>query len=187
LKVERLVIFCAECPKDLGQTCAWVREALVPLGVRDAELKPVPGPASLAQAGWSAFGVFLPKANKQGWTFVRERLEGLADRLSKQLGDDVLCVYVDPTHRRSRACLQSPSGFPRSSEGESFHVLRETANWVEADPVQLLRFFNAANGESPESEPEAEPDEVDRFVQAKLEEARKLMAEYLSRKEAPPP
>lgn len=111
---------------------------------------------------------------------VRTRLDRLAESVSKQLGDDVLCIYLDPFHRRSRACLQSPSGFPRSSEGDSFHVLRQAAGWVEADPVQLLRFFNGTAGALPEHK--TEPDEDDRFVEKKLEEARELMRQYQARK-----
>jgi hypothetical protein len=195
IEKQRLVLFCSELDADLEK----VRQALADVGDQHAlgelELSRVEGPETLSHGGWMSLSVTRLDEAGGDLTRVGSHLEELVQSLSRSLSEDVLGVFVDPGSAFGRACLQSPGGFPRSSEGELFHVLRQTANWVEADPVQILRYFSAELGRgglaapvdlsdvhmsSDEKDVEPEMDDDDRFVEVKLKQARALMERYLS-------
>jgi len=194
VKQQRLILFCADVDVDLGElhralraTCDWLEPSTLEVNV-------VEGPETLAAAGWTTVAV------RSGWSenglrAVRRELDVLARACAAALHEDVLAVLVDHASGSARACLQSPGGFPRSIDGEVFHVLRKTATWVDADPVQLMRFFAPPSRPSElqpqagdlsdiqlsgeeESHMDAEPDEDDRFVESKLRAAREWMERY---------
>jgi len=190
---QRLIIFCSEIDADLAK----LRQALAELSdqhsLPELELEPVDGPESLAQSGWMTLSV-----TREGAAADLARpgghLEQLVQACARALSGDVLGLFVDGT-TYARACLQSPGGFPRSSEGEVFHVVRQAASWLEADAVQLLRYFSAGVGRArlgtqvdlsevqvsaEDKDLEADMDDDDRFVEAKLKDARELMQRYLS-------
>jgi hypothetical protein len=191
---QRLIIFCSELDADLAK----VRQALSELsdqhGLAELELEPIDGPEGLTQSGWMTLQVSRAGTTAVDLARLGSHIEELVQSCSRVLGEDVLGVFVDG-NAYGRACLQSPGGFPRSSEGEIFHVLRQAAGWVEADAVQLLRYFSAGTSRgtvgnqldlsevqvsAEEKEPDTELDDDDKFVEAKLKQARELMERYLS-------
>lgn len=191
---QRFIMFCSEIEADLEK----VRQALIELsdqhGLNELEIEPVDSPEALAQSGWMTLSVSRVGATPADLTRLGSHIEQLVQACARALGEGVLGIFVDGK-AYGRACFQSPGGFPRSSEGEIFHVLRQAASWVETDAVQLLRYFSAGAGRpgiaaqvdlsevqvsAEDKDIETEMDDDDRFVEAKLKLARELMQRYLS-------
>lgn len=193
VKQQRLILFCSDVDVDLEEIHRTLSAACEQLDASSLEVDEIEGPEALAAAGWTTVAV-RPSRPGEGLDAVEKNLDALARACAAALSEDVLAVYLDHANGSARACLQSPGGFPRSIDGEIFHVLRQTATWVEADAVQLMRFFappprpnelQAQAGElsdigltGEEKDLEAEPDEEDRFVEGKLKSARELMERY---------
>jgi hypothetical protein len=92
--------------------------------------------------------------------------------------------------------VSAPGKPMKALEGEFLDVLRQAAKWLEVETTVLARLLGnnparnllaAAVEFGEEVKPSAEqapkppePDEEDRFVEAKLAEARSLMERYLS-------
>ncbi len=185
VKKPRLIVFCSEIEADLER----VREALA-----EAAEQPLEGgsvvrtrtPDGMAEAGWMAVSVQLGA--------LAAPLETVTGLFSRVLKDSVLGVMMEGQSGMARACYHSPGMFPRSTEGEGFHVIRQAASWIEADPNALVRYFNAHAQRNelgqpvdlsdviaaPEEEPSgAELDDEDRYVEARLRRAHELMQRYL--------
>ncbi|HEY8209930.1 MAG TPA: hypothetical protein VIG99_20730 [Myxococcaceae bacterium] len=193
MKQQRLILFCADVDVDLEEIHRSVGAACDQLDASALEVDEVEGPEALAAAGWTTVAV-RPSRRGDSLGPLEKNLDALARACATALSEDVLAVYLDHANGSARACLQSPGGFPRSIDGEIFHVLRQTATWVEADAVQLMRFFappprpnelQARAGElsdigltGEEKDVEAEPDEEDRFVEGKLKSAKEWMEQY---------
>ncbi len=194
VKGQRLIVFCSEIETDLDR----VREALAEATEQPLENSSVAQaepPDGMADAGWMAVSVQLSEAVRAGEA-LSTQLETVTGLFSRVLKESVLGVVVDPAEATARACYHSPGMFPRSTEGESFHVIRQAAGWIETDPNALVRYFDAhaqrnelvqrvdlsdISRTSAEEEPAqaALPDDEDRYVDAKLKHARELMQRYL--------
>lgn len=182
----RLILFCSGGDVDV----AVVRKA-VELEAVELEAVTVSaprGPESVMAAGWAALEISTAGGSR---TRLGDRLEALTEAVFQALDREVLCVFSEPARGRSRACLRSKSAAPRLADGDGFQVLRQVAEWLEVEPVPLLRFFvpseaPAVGGDaqlgsvqlSGEKDLEAEMDEDDRFVESKLKRARELMEQY---------
>jgi hypothetical protein len=193
VKQQRLILFCSDVDVDLEEIHRSLGAACDQLDASALEVDEVEGPEALAAAGWTTVAV-RPSRRGDGLGAVEKNLDALARACATALSEDVLAIYLDHASGSARACLQSPGGFPRSIEGEIFHVLRQTATWVEADAVQLMRFFappprpnelqaqaaeladGGFSGEEKDVDPD--PDDEDRFVESKLKAAREWMEQY---------
>lgn len=198
MKEQRLIIFCSEIDTDLEQLRASLSEQLAELDAPELQVNEVGGPEGLMDAGWVALAVTGPLGSTSDLAVVADRLDELVRSCATLLNDDVLGVYVNLADRHARASLRSAGRMPRSTQGESLRVLREVAGWLDADAVQLLRYFSLGT-DAPErgrlpvdlsgvsvpadKELDNEPDEDDRFVDAKLKLAHELMQQYLLRKD----
>lgn len=194
MKHQRLILFCSDVDVDLEEIHRALVEVSAELEAGALEVDEVEGPQALAAAGWTTIAVRREKDAPSD-----ANLEVLVKACCTALNEDVLGVFMDAINGYARACLHTPGGFPRSSEGEVFHVLRQTAAWVEADPVQLMRFFappppknelqapvaDLSDVQVSEENVEAELDEEDRFVEAKLKTAREWMDRYQSMRKRP--
>jgi hypothetical protein len=182
----RLVFFCLEFEPDAGGLRDELDGLLGELGFEEATLERVAGPDGLSEAGWATLEVELPSDAAHGLGRVSERLGDLTRQLARALGDRALGVYVDGTGG-GRAALHGARS-PRSSEGEAFHVVRQAAAWMETDPNALARYFSAyavhneLAGPVDLSAADTGEAEEDRFVEAKLRQAREYMEQYLSRR-----
>jgi len=193
VKQQRLILFCSDVDVDLEEIHRALGAICEQLDTSALEVDEIEGPEALTAAGWTTVAV-RPGRGGDGLDVVEKNLDALARACATALREDVLAVYLDHVNGSARACLQSPGGFPRSVDGEIFHVLRQTATWVEADAVQLMRFFappprpnelqaqaaelseGGFSGEEKEVDPE--PDDEDRFVEGKLKAAREWMERY---------
>lgn len=168
---------------------------LSPLGLSELRLREEQGPSSLSDGGWRTLALRPASGTSLDMGPLKDCVEQLAEALANAVGDEVLCVYVDPADGYARASLRSTAGFPRSSEGDTYQVLRQAANWLDSDPIPLLRFFasaekvntlsaalNLGEGLSAEKESQAEQDEEDKFIETKLKFAREQMDLYLRRR-----
>ncbi len=191
LRLERLVFFCSDIDTELDP----VREALAELfeqaNLAGAELKRVGVSEALSGSGWMALTVRPARAGRLPAASALAPYLVEATRLvAKVLREEALGVFVDPDANTARAVLHGAGGFPRVSEGEPFHVIRQLASWLETDPDQLSRYFSAyaqrnelagpvdlSDIEVPPEVPR-EGDDEDRFVEAKLAHARQLMDRY---------
>jgi len=195
VKQQRLILFCSDVDVDLEEIHRTLGAVCDQLDAGALEVDEIEGPEALTAAGWTTVAV-RPSRSGQDLGVVEKNLEAMARACAAALREDILAVYLDHLNGSARACLQSPGGFPRSIDGEIFHVLRQTATWVEADAVQLMRFFappprpnelqaqaaelsgEGLSGEEKDLDPE--PDEEDRFVEGKLKSAREHMERYRS-------
>jgi hypothetical protein len=190
LRQERLVFFCSDIDTDLDS----VRDGLVDLfetaNLTGAELKRVGAPESLSEAGWMALTVKVTRGGRTAAAAaLGPHLVDATRTIAKALREEAFGVYVDAAGA-ARAVLHGAGGFPRVCEGETFHVIRQLASWIETDPDQLFRYFSAyaqrneivgpvdlSDVEVPPDVPR-DSDEEDRFVEAKLKHARELMDRY---------
>ncbi|HVE83177.1 MAG TPA: hypothetical protein VND93_10040 [Myxococcales bacterium] len=193
VKQQRLILFCSDVDVDLEEIHRTLGAVCDSLDVSALEVDEIDGPEALTAAGWTAVAV-RPGRGGGDLGAVEKNLDALARACAAALREDILAVFLDHLSGSARACLQSPGGFPRSIDGEIFQVLRQTATWVEADAVQLMRFFapparpselQAQAGELSElelsgddKEMDPDPDEEDRFVESKLKTAREWMERY---------
>ena len=184
--------------QTLKRVCAEV-EATMP-DVAWAEV-----PAPLAEAGWHVAEVRPAQGSKPRGTSLEAHLEAVTAALSQDFRDMALGLYADRAMSYARASVSGPGQPARVREGEYPEVLRQVSRWLSAEPVALARLLgepakNALAAEadfgdaetakrtgparppSPEDEPlvPPEPDEDDRFVEAKLAQAKALMEQYRS-------
>ena len=195
MKQQRLILFCSDVDVDLEEIHRALAALCDQLEVAPLEVDEIEGPEALSAAGWTTVAV-RPSRPGEDLAVVEKNLDALAKACATALREDILAVYLDHLSGSARACLQSPGGFPRSADGELFQVLRQTATWVEADAVQLMRFF-APPPRPNELQPQAgdlsdlglsaeekdvdpDPDDEDRFVEGKLKSAREHMERYLA-------
>jgi hypothetical protein len=198
---QRLILFCADVEVDLEQVHRAVAALGAKLAVGPLEVDEIEGPAAVSAKGWVTLVV---RAGGSGGELsgLETHLDEMVKGCAQALREDVLGLYLDAPNSYARAALRSPAGFPRAVEGEIFHVIRQAATWLEADAAQLMRHFAPARpknelsapaadladiqGVSEEKEVEAEPDEDDRFVEAKLKAGREWMQRYLAQRSKGP-
>lgn len=184
---QRLIVFCAVADMDLDRVRRVVRALRTDapeLGV--LELESLEATPLLTAAGWS--GLWLkPLRGKPGQTSALEaHLEKLVQACATELGEATIGVYHDAGNGYARACAHKGDGPTRRAEGDAGRVVRQAAVWMHLDARELADFFRklspppppVPDADAPEVYVEAEPDDDDRFVEAKLRQARELMEQY---------
>jgi hypothetical protein len=196
VKSPELVVFCSEIETDLEAVRPQLNEVLERAQLEKATLQRISGPEGLKESGWMAVAITAPGMQSAAVAAALEPLLGdLLTAFAKALREKVLGICLAPDGKRARACLQPRAGYPRSTTGESFHVIRQAAAWLEADSNHFLRYFGAyaqsndligpldlsdVFGAGPaEGEAEVVRDADDQFVESRLKAAAEWMARYL--------
>jgi hypothetical protein len=187
--VQRLLIFCSDIEPDLERVKRELLAQRDPAELATVELEEIEGPQALANAGWVTVSV-VPTSGEG----LESHLEATVKAFGAALADPFLAIYVSSQNGYAHAHYKD-GGFPHTAEGEIFDVVRQAAGWVETDAVELTRFLslsdslnalrpgaNAFSEVHVSDDQDVELDADDRFVEARLQAARKWMERYLSRK-----
>ncbi|NMO22703.1 hypothetical protein HPC49_42110 [Pyxidicoccus fallax] len=200
---RRLILFLSDVEGNLTalrQTLKRVCEA-VDLPTPEVKWVETP-PEGLAEAGWHAAELELPpapgrKARKSEQPFLEEQLDAMTQALAQDFRDRALGVFVDREHSYARTCVSGPGRPSKAVEGEVLDVLRQAARWLDVETGLLAKLFGGGNtarnllaaavdfgNEGTRTPPPAppEPDEDDRFVEAKLAQAKVYMDQYLNQR-----
>ncbi|MDY7226853.1 hypothetical protein [Hyalangium rubrum] len=192
----RLVLFLSDVEGNLTALRQSLRRVCEELGLPTPEVKWAQAPNGLTDAGWHVAEVPLAPDRKGKEGQLEEHLDKVTQALSQDFRDRALSLYADRGNSYARVCVAGPGKPSKALEGEFIDVLRQTAKWLDVETTVLARLLGnnparnllaaavdfgedaKARGEQPPPPPE--PDEEDRFVEAKLSEARVLMEQYLS-------
>jgi hypothetical protein len=151
--------------------------------------------SALADAGWHVAEVTSPPNRKAREGHLEEHLDKLTQALAHDFRDRVVGLFADRANSYARVCVGGPGRPSKMLEGEFLDVLRQAAKWLEVETTVLARLlgnnparnllaaavdFGEEGQAAEQPAPPPEPDEEDRFVEAKLTEARALMERYLS-------
>ncbi|RKH18717.1 hypothetical protein D7V77_33650 [Corallococcus sp. CA041A] len=197
---RRLVLFLSDVEGNLTALRQTLKGVCEGLDLPCPEVKWVESrPEALADSGWHVAEIPLVSGKMSGKvSSPEEHLDAMTQALSKDFRDRSMGMYVDREHSYARVCMAAPSRPPRAMEGEYLDVLRQAARWLDVETTGLARLFsgNAARNllaaavdfgpdgkpvEAPSHPaPPPEPDEDDRYVEAKLAQAKQLMDEYLN-------
>ncbi|MFY0584276.1 hypothetical protein ACN28S_67195 [Cystobacter fuscus] len=204
----RLVLFLADIEGNLTALRQTLSRACETAHVPLPDVRWVEAAAPMTDAGWRVAEVKLQPSG--GKAVPEDHLDSLVRAVARDFRDQAVGLYTDKAGSYGRASLSEPGRPSRSLEGEYIDVVRQTARWLGVEAPVLGRLLDggatarnllaaavdfgnespqqgaAANpgkpgrrGEQPPAPP-PEPDEDDRFVEAKLVEARRLMEQYLS-------
>ncbi|HSP81619.1 MAG TPA: hypothetical protein VLQ93_24075 [Myxococcaceae bacterium] len=192
----RLVLFLADIEGNLTALRQTLTRACEDANVAPPEVRWAEAASHLADAGWRVAELKLTRSG--GQAAPEDHLDALVRAVARDLRDQAVGLYVDRAGSYGRACLSEPGRPSRSVEGEYLDVLRKVARWLGLEPALLGRLLGGGSsaarnllaaavdfgGGAPAARkqpppPPPEPDEDDRFVEAKLAEARRLMDQYL--------
>ncbi len=203
----RLVLFLADIEGNLTALRQTLSRACELAHVPPPEVRWVETAAAMADAGWRVAEVKLMPAS--GKAVPEDHLDSIVRAVARDFRDQAVGLYTDKAGSYGRASLSEPGRPSRSLEGEYIDVVRQTARWLGVEAPVLGRLLDGGatarnllaaavdfGGEAPkpgaapaggktgrraEGPPAPpEPDEDDRFVEAKLVEAKRLMEQYLS-------
>lgn len=192
----RLVLFLSDVEGNLTALRQSLRRVSEELGLPTPEVKWAQPPAGLTDAGWHVAEVPLAPDRKGKDGQLEEHLDKVTQALAQDFRDRAVSLYADRGNSYARVCVSGPGKPSKALEGEFIDVLRQTAKWLDVETTVLARLLGSSNparnllaaavdfgeaksgAEQPPAPPE--PDEEDRFVEAKLSEARQLMERYLS-------
>ncbi len=200
----RLVLFLADIEGNLAALRQTLSRACESANVPLPEVRWVESATALADAGWRVAELKL--APSGGKAVPEDHLDSLVRSVARDFRDQAVGLYTDKAGSYGRASLSEPGRPSRSLEGEYIDVVRQTARWLGVEAPLLGRLLDggatarnllAAAVDFGNEDPNApatpgkprrqeqppqppEPDEDDRFVDAKLSEARRLMEQYLS-------
>ncbi len=200
----RLVLFLADIEGNLAALRQTLTRACEAANVPPPEVRWVESATSLADAGWRVAELKLVPSG--GKAVPEDHLDSLVRSVARDFRDQAVGLYTDKAGSYGRASLSEPGRPSRSLEGEYIDVVRQTARWLGVEAPLLGRLLDggatarnllaaavdfgnedpnapATPGKGRRQEqppPPPEPDEDDRFVDAKLSEARRLMEQYLS-------
>jgi hypothetical protein len=197
LSQPRLILFLSDVEGNLTALRQTLRRVCEELGQPTPDVKWSQSHSALADAGWHVAEVTLPTGRKARDGMLEEHLEKLAQALAHDFRDRAVGLYADKSNSYARVCMGGPGRPSKTLEGEFLDVLRQAAKWLEVETTVLARllgnnparnllaaavdFGGDGQGAADQApQPPPEPDEEDRFVEAKLSEARALMAQYLS-------
>lgn len=197
LSQPRLILFLSDVEGNLTALRQTLRRICEEIGQPTPDVKWTQSNSTLADAGWHVAEVVMPTGRKARDGMLEEHLEKLAQALAQDFRDRVVGLYADRANSYARVCMGGPGRPAKTLEGEFLDVLRQAAKWLEVETTVLARllgnnparnllaaavdFGEDAKGAAEQAPPAPpEPDEEDRFVEAKLSEARELMAQYLS-------
>ncbi len=187
----RLVLFLSLEEGNLTTVRQSLKRACEEVGVATPEVKWGQTPAGLSDLGWHVAEVVLGGEGQ-----VEEHLDKVTQTLARDFRDRVVGLYADRANSYARVSVSGPGRPSKALEGEFLDALRQAARWLEVETAVLARLLGnnparnllaaavdfGGEGEKEAEQPSGppEPDEEDRFVEAKLAEARELMAQYLS-------
>ncbi len=201
----RLVLFLADIEGNLAALRQTLTRACEAANVPPPEVRWVESATALADAGWRVAELKLTPSG--GKAVPEDHLDALVRSVARDFRDQAVGLYTDKAGSYGRASLSEPGRPSRSLEGEYIDVVRQTARWLGVEAPLLGRLLDGgatarnllaaavdfgtddphapapAGGKTRRQEqppPPPEPDEDDRFVDAKLSEARRLMEQYLS-------
>jgi hypothetical protein len=193
----RLVLFLSDVEGNLTALRQSLRRVSEELGLPTPEVKWAQAPSGLTDAGWHVAEVPLAPDRKGKDGQLEEHLDKVTQALAQDFRDRALSLYADRGNSYARVCVSGPGKPLKALEGEFIDVLRQTSKWLDVETTVLARllgnnnparnllaaavdFGDAAKTGAEQPPPPPEPDEEDRFVEAKLSEARELMAQYLN-------
>lgn len=195
----RLILFLSDVEGNLTALRQTLRRVCEEVGQPTPEVKWSQSSSALTDAGWHVAEVqgMQPSAGRKGKEgLLEEHLDKVVQALAQDFRDRVLGLFADRDNSYARVCFSGPGRPPKALEGEFLDVLRQSAKWLEVETTVLARLlgnnparnllaaavdFGDEVGKGAEKPaPPPEPDEDDRFVEAKLSEARALMQQYLS-------
>lgn len=200
----RLVLFLADIEGNLAALRQTLSRACESANVPLPEVRWVESATALADAGWRVAELKLTPSG--GKAVPEDHLDALVRSVARDFRDQAVGLYTDKAGSYGRASLSEPGRPSRSLEGEYIDVVRQTARWLGVEAPLLGRLLDGGatarnllaaavdfGGDDPHAPaptgkprrqeqppPPPEPDEDDRFVDAKLSEARRLMEQYLS-------
>ncbi len=193
----RLVLFLSDVEGNLTALRQSLRRVSEELGLPTPEVKWAQAPAGLTDAGWHVAEVPLAPDRKGKDGQLEEHLDKVTQALAQDFRDRAITLYADRGNSYARVCVSGPGKPSKALEGEFIDVLRQTAKWLDVETTVLARLlgnnparnllaaavdFGEAGKGAEQPAPPPEPDEEDRFVEAKLSEARQLMERYLQQR-----
>ena len=200
----RLLLFLSDVEGNLTALRQTLKRVCAEVDATMPEVAWAEAPGPLADAGWHVAEVRPAQGSKPRGTSLEAHLEAVTAALSQDFRDMALGLYADRAMSYARASVSGPGQPPRVREGEYPEVMRQVARWLAVEPVSLARLLGepaknvlaaeadfgselskAAGAPRPanaEEEPllPPEPDDDDRFVEAKLAQAKALMEQYRS-------
>ncbi len=196
LSHPRLMLFLSDVEGNLTALRQTLKRVCEGLGQSTPEVKWTQSATALGDAGWHVAEVTLPPSRKPRESHLEEHLDKLTQALSQDFRDRVVGLFADRANSYARVCVGGPGRPSKMLEGEFLDVLRQGARWLEVETTVLARllgnnparnllaaavdFGEEGKGAAEPPAPPPEPDEEDRFVEAKLSEAKALMERYLS-------
>jgi hypothetical protein len=197
LSRPRLVLFLADIEGNLTALRQTLARACEEAHVTPPEVRWAEATGNLADSGWRVAALKL--AESGGKAAPEDHLDVLVRAMARDFRDQAVGIYADRASSYGRACLSEPGRPSRALEGEYLDVLRQAARWLGLEPALLGRLLGGGTtaarnllaaavdfgneptpGRKQPPPPPPEPDEDDRFVEARLSEARRLMEQYLS-------
>lgn len=194
MPTPRLVIFCSDVDTPLTPVMEALAEVFELAKVAAPRLVNILPPEAMRDAGFRALTLQGERlTSEESARRLAQHLHAVTRTFARTLREEVLGVFSDVGNLQAQACFHPPGGFPRSSEGDAFLVLRQASGWLETDTNGFLSYFGAydvalgANSPVPALEnvtralkDAAEPvvDEEDVFVEGRLLAARELMSRY---------
>jgi hypothetical protein len=208
LSQPRLVLFLADIEGNLAALRQTLSRACDDANVPVPDVRWVEPANALADAGWRVAELKLVPSG--GKAVPEDHLDALVRAVARDFRDQAVGLYTDKAGSYGRASMSEPGKPSRSLEGEYIDVVRQTARWLGLEAPVLGRLLDGGatarnllaaavdfgteeskasqkgapqKGKGRHVEPPPappEPDEDDRFVEAKLSEARRLMEQYLS-------
>lgn len=192
----RLILFLSDVEGNLTALRQTLKRICEDIGQSLPEVKWSQSNSALADAGWHVAEVTVPTARKPREGHLEEHLDKLTQALAQDFRDRVVGLFADRANSYARVCVGGPGRPSKTLEGEFLDVLRQAAKWLEVETTVLARMLGnnparnllaaavdfGEDGQAAAEQPPAppEPDEEDRFVEAKLGEARQLMERYLT-------
>ncbi len=201
----RLVLFLSDVEGNLTALRQTLKRLCDEAGLPTPEVEWMQGAEAMGDAGWHVAELVPPQSGsrKHGghpMDLMEEHLDLITSTVSQDFRDRVMGLFTDRSSSYARVCASGPGRPTKAIEGEYLDILRQTAKWLDVDSAALARLIGgtttarnllaaavdfgneAAKPGQPQQPPAPppEPDEDDRFVEAKLSEARSLMERYLS-------
>jgi NAD(P)-dependent dehydrogenase (short-subunit alcohol dehydrogenase family) len=168
----RVVFFCPTSSAQLEHIEAPVRRVLTRIAAPPAELAPLETAGTLGEAGWRVYLV-RSMTERSAAHALSAHITEVASAIASELDTEVLGLYVDVGSDSARISRCLPDESPETFAGRRQVVMDRTAEWLDINPVNLSALFQLGVEDADD-----EPDAEDRFVEAKLREARELMQRY---------
>jgi hypothetical protein len=189
-------LFLSDVEGNLTALRQTLRRICEEIGQSTPEVKWSQSHSALTDAGWHVAEVTVPANRKPREGLLEEHLDKLTQALAYDFRERAVGLYTDRGNSYARVCVGGPGRPSKTLEGEFLDVLRQAAKWLEVETTVLARLLGnnparnllaaavdfGEDGQAAAEQPPAppEPDEEDRFVEAKLAEARALMERYLT-------